>query len=391
MRLALLGVTTLNETRPRKFSVPPVTIGIVISSLGPGGAERVCCKLAGQWVARGQSVTIYSFEDESARPFYELEPGVALKSLGLLRDSTTIVSAVRRNLHRIAKLRKVLRNDLPDYVLAIGPEISVLTILASRGLPARVYALERVYPDLHQTKLLWRVLRRAVYPGADTLVVQTKRIADRFGYLRRVTVIPNPVIPFDAAARTEIRLRDPAIIAVGRLDRQKRYDLLIDAFAMIAAGYPDWNLYIFGEGPLRQELARRIRQHGLNERIALAGLASPMDPLLRQAKIFVLCSDYEGFPNTLCEAMACGVPVIATDCRSGPREIIRDGVDGILIERGSAQLLSGAIKDLIDDPNKRNSLGIRGPEVTERFSFETIIGLWDSAFYDSVRCQNNLG
>jgi glycosyltransferase involved in cell wall biosynthesis len=173
-------------------------------------------------------------------------------------------------------------------------------------------------------------------------------------------------------------------VGVGRLGVEKGFDLLIRAFAGIAGEHPRWRLTILGEGEERGALVAEIERSGLAGRVDLPGREADAAGVLRRSDLFVLSSRYEGFPNALCEAMACGLPVIAFDCHSGPAEIIRDGVDGVLVPAGNIDALSTAMARLIVDPEGRRRMGARATEVSDRFSVERIGSLWERILIDGA-------
>jgi glycosyltransferase involved in cell wall biosynthesis len=153
---------------------------------------------------------------------------------------------------------------------------------------------------------------------------------------------------------------------------------LVRAFSRIAPEHPGWNLTILGEGPERTSIERQIDASGIAGRVSLPGREADAAGVLHRAGLFVLSSRYEGFPNALCEAMACGLPVISFDCPSGPAEIIRDGVDGLLVPAGDVEALSSTISRLIADPKRMRLLGQRAIEISDRFSVERIEAMWGS-------------
>jgi glycosyltransferase involved in cell wall biosynthesis len=171
---------------------------------------------------------------------------------------------------------------------------------------------------------------------------------------------------------------------MGRLGKEKGFDLLIRAFAAIAGEHPRWDVTIFGEGPERGALAGEIERSGVAGRVSLPGRTTDTEGVLRGADLFVLPSRYEGFPNALCEAMACGLPVVAFDCRSGPATIVRDGVDGVLVPAENVDALSAAMARLIADPEGRRRMGARAAEVSDRFSVERIASLWGRILIDGA-------
>ena len=203
---------------------------------------------------------------------------------------------------------------------------------------------------------------------------------------RPIYVIPNAVF----AAPPQPLAADNTgtakwIVAAGRLAPQKGFDLLIDAFSQIAERHPQWSLKILGEGPSRAALKQLIVSKRLADRVILAGWQNDPASVLRQAEIFVLSSRFEGFPNALLEAMACGLASISFDCESGPAEIVRDGIDGLLVAREDTAALATAIERLIDDASLRNRLGAEAVHVVERFGVEQYFARWDAVLAASLR------
>jgi GalNAc-alpha-(1->4)-GalNAc-alpha-(1->3)-diNAcBac-PP-undecaprenol alpha-1,4-N-acetyl-D-galactosaminyltransferase len=193
-------------------------------------------------------------------------------------------------------------------------------------------------------------------------------------------VIPNPVLAPDSARAGHApprRAEGGTITAMGRLAYEKGFDLLLYAFASVAARHPAWRLQIFGEGPLLSELEALARHLGLSERVSLPGFEKRPTEALRQSDLFVLPSRSEGFGNALSEAMACGLPVVSFDCPSGPRYIIRDGVDGVLVPPKDVPALAAALDRLMRDGAERARLAANAPDVLERFGVEKVMGMWE--------------
>src|SRR5690606_3619619 len=178
--------------------------------------------------------------------------------------------------------------------------------------------------------------------------------------IRRMTVIPNPLPPELAEPVTVRDAPGPGrrrLVAMGRLMPVKRFEPLIKAFATFAEDFPEWDLYIWGDGSLRPALISVVQEAGRVERVFLPGRTSAPWEELAVADVFVLASEVDGFPNVLLEAMALGLACVTVDCPSGPREISRDGKDALLVPLGDDQALAEAMVQLMTDPVLRGVLG----------------------------------
>lgn len=354
----------------------------IIGSLECGGAQRVSVTLCNRLAQRGWDVTLATFDDGSVPPFFPLAPGVRHVTLGLQRRSTSAVRSVLDNLRRVLRLRRFISGERPDRIVSFIDGTNVLALLAAWRTGIPVVVSERTDPAQHRIPVPWRILRRLTYPWASAIVVQTRSAAAYFpeSWQARIAVVPNPVpAASPAAAPSEALPGVPRlIVALGRLEPPKGFDLLVRAFSRIAPEHPGWKLTIHGEGTERSSLERQIDASGAAGRVSLPGSEADAAGVLRRAGLFVLSSRYEGFPNALCEAMACGLPVISFDCPSGPAEIIRDGVDGLLVPAGDVDRLASTISQLIADPTRMRELGRRAIEISDRFSVERIEALWGS-------------
>jgi GalNAc-alpha-(1->4)-GalNAc-alpha-(1->3)-diNAcBac-PP-undecaprenol alpha-1,4-N-acetyl-D-galactosaminyltransferase len=354
-------------------------VALLISSLGPGGAERVMSLLADGLVARGHEVSLITLS-HAGNDFYALDPRVHRRGLGLIGESTHALGAVLANIRRIRALRRAIRAETPHTVLAFVTRMNVLALIACAGIPVRVVVSERVDPASHAEGRAWEGLRTATYQRADAVVVQTERIAQwfraRLRHRERVIVIPNPASNIAGTVSADPRVAPPFILGAGRLVPQKGFDLLIRAFGLIADRIPSLHLAIAGEGPDGQQLQQLASSLGLGSRVLFLGNVRNLSDLMRSAEAFVLSSRYEGFPNVLLEALACGVPSIAADCPEGPREILADGKYGILVPREDVVALAGAIESLVSDPELRQRLVASGALAIAPYEQNRVVDAW---------------
>jgi GalNAc-alpha-(1->4)-GalNAc-alpha-(1->3)-diNAcBac-PP-undecaprenol alpha-1,4-N-acetyl-D-galactosaminyltransferase len=356
-------------------------VTLVIYALEGGGAERVMSIVANYWATHGWDITLILLTDAAETPFYQLEPQIKLQHLGIIGDSPNLLTLVRTGWSRINVLRSAIVASEPDVVISFLNTVNVLTLIAGWQLNIPIIVSEHTYPAATDANKFWQLLMKWTYRHADLVTLLTQNALPFYPAARgyRSIVIPNPVLTPAPAATTEQLLPTPTLIAIGRLHPVKGFDLLLTAFAQIQAKYPDWHLTILGEGSIRSELEELRAQLGLTDRVHLPGSVKNVNEYLRQAQIFVLSSRFEGFPMAVCEAMVCGLPVLSTDCLSGPRDIIRDGIDGMLVPVGDVDALANGLDSLMSDPLKRQQLAKAAPQVLERFGLERVMGMWTDA------------
>lgn len=356
-------------------------IALVIPTLTSGGAERVMTTLANAWAADGRAVTLLTLDDGLQPPFYPLHPAVAHQPLDVSGASRNAVEAVTGNLRRIWAIRRAVSAARPDVVLSFLDTTNVQTLLATRGLGIPVVVEEHTDPAQKRIGG-WEPLRRLLYPRASRVVLLSEAARDYFGpaVRRRSAVIPNPIVVEPAEESPATNSDRRLAVAMGRFGPEKGFDLLLTAFAGIAADQPNWDLVIWGDGPLRADLLRRRDDLGLRDRVSMPGRTATPHRELRRADLFVMSSRREGFPMALGEAMACGLPAVSTDCPSGPRQIIRDGTDGLLVAPEDPAALAAGLSTLMSDDALRARFAARAPEVLERFGLARVLAIWDELF-----------
>lgn len=338
--------------------------------------------MANYWSQARWDIHLITMDGMNDRPFYPLNSAVVHHQVDFSQPLGNPFFALFRVLERIWRLRRTLREVSPDLVLSFMDVTNVMVLLAVRGLGIPVVVAERTDPHRRSMKQPWHVLRHWSYRQASCVVAQTQHAMEYFSPSIRLRgrIIANPVVvPIESCRPERSKNADRSskvILAMGRLEMVKGFDSLIRAFASLAGRHPQWTLVIWGEGVERASLEKMVAEMGLVGRVNLPGLTNDPTEKMRNADLFVLSSRYEGFPNVLCEAMACGMPVVSFDCESGPSDIIHDGVDGLLVPAENIAALSGAIERLITNEAERCRLAACAPRIIERFGLGKIMGQW---------------
>lgn len=352
-------------------------LAFVIYSLGQGGAERVLVTMANWWVQNGADVVVLTLAAD-ADSAYSLDDAVLVRSLGVSGGSDSFLDSVVGNCKRISAIRFALKEIRPDAVVGFMNTTNILVALASRGIAPALLG-EHTHPVMFPLSPLWKLLQRMAYPLAEAVVVQSAEVVECYPKLvrRKMSVIANPIEA--PAVDADEGFRDgKVIVSMGRFASEKRFDLMIRAFSQVAPAYPDWRLRILGDGPERPALNSLALQLGIDDRVEMPGWRRDVGPDLLEGGIFALSSEYEGFGNALAEAMSVGLPAVAIDCPSGPRQIICDGVNGILVEDTGVDSLAHGLDRLMGDENLRKRMGEAARKVMDRFGVEKVMPQWET-------------
>ncbi len=363
------------RTRVRSADAPrPVQpgdrIALYVPSLRGGGAERSMLKLASAIASRDLQVDMVLPQAEG--PY-----------LGEVPESVRVVDLrAGRVLRSLPPLVRYLRQERPRGLISAMTHANIVALWARdlARVPTAVVVSERGVPGSGGQRSnsagakLFRGLARLFYPRAEAVVAVSSGVADAVavttGFGReRIDVIYNPIVTDDLFQQSQEAAdhpwfrpgEPPVVLTAGRLVGIKDHSMLIRAFAAMADRRPA-RLVILGEGEKRRELEALVYEHGLTDRVALPGFAANPYPLMRACGVFVLSSISEGLPGVLIEALACGCPVVSTDCPGGAREILEDGRWGRLVPVGNAAAMADAISDVLDDPPPS-----AGPEALVRF------------------------
>jgi GalNAc-alpha-(1->4)-GalNAc-alpha-(1->3)-diNAcBac-PP-undecaprenol alpha-1,4-N-acetyl-D-galactosaminyltransferase len=414
----------------------------VIAHLGPGGAQRVAVNAANAFVERGHDVHVILVGHN--KQAYTLDPRVVLHDCtGIQGDSipsafegaeaptqepqspghkakpemppdpkqqavpTGPTETYVRPIHiavrnavggtlgsilfalglvrRVGRLRRKLKATKPDAVLSFLTQTNILTVLATRGLNTRTVISERNDPRLQRHRPRVELMRRLVYRQADIVTANSRgalTALEPFVPKRKLAFLPNPLMP---PASTEIAsLQAPTIVTVGRLVEQKGIDVLLAAWAQSTEHLPEWRLAIVGDGPLRDTLQARSRELGIEGSVDWHGhLADPF-PLLRASKFFVMTSRFEGTPNALLEAMACGLPGIVSDASPGPCELVgMDESAGLIVPVEGATETAAAIVRLAREEPLRRRLAASARERAHEHEPDRALKVW----LQLLRCE----
>jgi glycosyltransferase involved in cell wall biosynthesis len=379
---------------------------LIHTAYGIGGTIRTTFNLAEQLAAEHEVEIVSVFRDRD-HPRFALDPRVRLLPLADLRPDSP--GSVRRDPRRERPSAvfppgdrryaeySALTDELIGRCLAgLDADVVVgtrpgLNVHLARQAPRRLVrvAQEHLTLDTHSTRLVLDLRRH--YPALDAVTTTTE--ADAAAYRRRmpglrVTAVPNSVppariAPSDCAA--------PVVVAAGRLAEAKRYDDLIRAFAQVVRARPDWSLRLYGSGPRRAALDALVAELGVGGNVTLMGPAAPLEPELAKASVLAVTSTMESFGMTIVEAMRVGLPVVATDCPLGPREIVRDGVTGLLVPPRDTGAIAAALLSLAQDDDRRRAMGRAALESSRRYDPEVIAGRHLALFRDLLERRARRG
>ncbi|UKY49327.1 glycosyltransferase family 4 protein [Streptomyces inhibens] len=370
---------------------------LIHNAYGIGGTIRTTCNLA-RTLAERHDVEIVSVLRHRDAPLFDPGPRVALRHLVDIRESSPTYDGADPAHARPAKVfpaaegrfdqyseltdRRIaqhLRRIEADVVVGTRPGLNVHIAKQTHRGPVRI-GQEHLTLDTHPRAL--KLALRGAYPRLDAVTTVTE--ADARAYRRtlrlpgvRIEAVPNSV---PAPALPPADGTGKWVVAAGRLARVKRYDVLIRAFARVAAERPDWRLRIYGGGAEKATLRALIDELGLYNHVFLMGPANPLEPEWAKGSIAAVSSSLESFGMTIVEAMRCGLPVVATDCPHGPGEIIADGVDGKLVPVGDPEALAGSLLALINDDAARKRMGGAALASSARFDPAMVAGRHEALF-----------
>ena len=352
-------------------------IGFLINDLSQGGAERATVSLANCFEAHSHHSVIITFK--KCESFYSVDDGVEIISADFEEiEHSASLRRLTDSVKRMVSLRRFIKKQKLDVLIGMSFSMTYYAVFATKFSKTKSVGTERSNPYVYKATRLNTILRRLFYRLAGGYVFQTQKAAGFFEKkkLSKGVVIRNAIFNQKIYELEPPEKRDNIIYSAGRLSAEKRYDLLIRAFADIADRFPEHSLVIFGEGKEREKLERIIDETGMAGRVSLPGADENAVIKINSGCLFVLSSDFEGMPNALMEALAMGVPSISTRCDMGPEELIEDGVSGILTEVGSEKQLADAMAKVLGDEELAQRLSLNGRKLLKESSIDEIGRQW---------------
>lgn len=378
---------------------------LLLNAYAVGGTVRTVVNQANALASAGHRVEIASVRRHRVSPSFEVDRRIRLHALVDLADISPYapVTALRRWAEgpltrrpsrlvpesevRYERFNRLTDRRLVRYMRSLDGGLLVTTrpalnLLAAEHAPPDVITVGQEHVDFAHHHPTLAATIREVYPRLDAVTVLTE--ADERAYRAaldgsgvRIARIPNPLA---AAVPVRSPLRRPLVVAAGRLVKSKGFGDLIAAFDDVVREHPDWQLRIYGSGPEKERLRKQIHARHLYNHVYLMGTTRQLDEVLAQASMFVLSSRREGFGMVLAEAMSHGVPVVSYDCPQGPREIVTDGEDGLLVPPREVSGLTAAMRRLVEDEWLRRTMGGLAAKSSERYAVARVRERWEELF-----------
>ena len=345
-----------------------VKVAFLFGTMSRGGAERMISLLAKQFVEQRDEVYIVTLDNSESG--YELDRKVHQVKLNVANKSDNSLAAIKRNVRTLKALASFLKETKIDVAVSFSKRIGCYLLLACPiKRTYKVIVSERANPRFEKNGRLEKALYKYILPKVDGFIFQTESVSKLFpARLQTVgCVIPNGVFEDVLPKALPYSRHDQnKIVAVGRLTWQKGYDVLLAAFSDFIQKKKDSRhvLHIFGKGPLEDSLKKQCNELKIDGKVVFHGSVPDLPQQISDAGIFVMASRFEGMPNALMEAMACGIPCISANCEFGPAELIENGVNGLLFNVDDGQALCNSLLQLTDNVGlaeriSTNALSIR--------------------------------
>jgi glycosyltransferase involved in cell wall biosynthesis len=357
-----------------------VKVGFLITdySLGRGG-ERVCITLVNALSATYE-VHLISLYQSFKEPFFPVDPAVTVH---VITPGPQHSSFLKRKLAEFGGLKKHVSGQRYDFLVGVASYPAILLGLMYFPAALRPRRVAWEHSNFDALRGPWKFMRRITFPKLDAVVClseEEKRTFEAAGFSGEgpaIHVIPN-ALSFVSPAKSA--LQQPVILSAGALEEEKGFDLLIRSFALLHTSCPDWRLEIYGEGTLAPALHSLIAELGLRDSVALHAPVKDLKSRMLEASIYVMPSRREGFGMVLVEAMECGLACVSFDCPTGPRNIISDNVNGVLVPPQDTEAMAQALQSLIGDPEHLRRLAEAGSRSAKDYALTLITTRWVTLF-----------
>jgi len=333
------------------------------------------------WLANAlsekHSVTILGLTQKGT-PNVSINSSVCQKTVNSDSDNKKII-------HTVSKLRHILRKEGFDYLINVDIGMSIYGIPAAFGLGTKVITWEHGNFYNNWGSRWFPYFRRFAAKCSDAMVVLTER--DKENYRQHISTRKPLYVIYNPAEKHEYQYRKDSkmILSAGLLVPIKRFELAIEAASRVLPSHPDWQWVICGDGPERERLEALIREHHLEKQVLLPGTVSDMSEMYQKAAFYVMTSEREGLPMVLLEAKSWGLPIVSFDIMTGPSDIIRDGVNGYLVDYGNVEGLADRIEFLMEHPQVCREFSDASQLEMEKFDRTEIIRKWETLFSQVIR------
>jgi glycosyltransferase involved in cell wall biosynthesis len=373
---------------------------IYTALLTKGGADRVLTEKANWLAEHGYEVGIVTDTQMGRPPVFPLSPKVRMINLDIdfakeyghnLLMRTYLYYQLMAEYKQ--KMKEILETEKPNIVITtMGRDLDFLPDLYHDGaIIGEAHTTKQFMRNFHlleqkgfphkQIAWYWRRKMEKSVSKLNAIVLLTKEDEESWGTTTKTYVIPNS-LPFEPDASSNLQNRQA--IAVGRYNNAKGYKYLVEAWNIVHQRYPDWTINIYGSGELKDQVKELIEKYQLQETMLMHEPTDNIKDKYLESSICVVSSRYEGFSMVILESMACGVPVVSFDCPHGPRNIIKNGEDGILVDYLNSQALADNICKLIEHPELRKEYGAKAKENIKRFSRDNVMKQWTDLFRNLV-------
>lgn len=360
------------------------TIAFLNQSLSFGGAEKMMSFVIGSVAPMFDELYLIQFTKPGSD--YDLPENVKFVSVGEDIDNPSFINKLILFIKRIVRTKHILKTQHIDVLCSFGYYFTLMSVLSVMGTTTKIIASERRSPE--DNGLIWRLISKVCYGRCEKIVFQLQKASDYFTNIRdsKKRIIPNPYFSKERnLVYNHEDTRKEIVMAAARLEYVKGFDIGIRAMTLIVKKHPEYKLIIYGKGDYEGSYSELIKECGMDEYVEYRGHSKQIIKDMLRSEIFLLPSRLEGIPNMLLEAMGCGMPCVATDCRpGGARLLLGNNEYGFLVGYEDVEGVANSIIKLIEDPILAQEMSKKAMLVRERFSEDIIAEQWRECFKEVI-------